>query len=71
MICKKNDNSIFQNNQDAWDITYLAEHEVVRKTESSRFSLKTDVFCVVSFSQNGGVVYHKSGQVKAIHSLTN
>jgi len=22
------DKSIFQNNQDTWDITYLAEHEV-------------------------------------------
>jgi hypothetical protein len=69
MICKKSTNSIFQNNEDTWDISYLAEHEVVCKTESSCFSRKPDVLCVVSFSQNMGVTYHKSGQVKAIHSL--
>jgi hypothetical protein len=47
----KSDNSIFQNNQDTWDKSYLAEHKVLLQNAFTlAATLKTDVLWVLFFS---------------------
>ena len=57
---QKDDDSILENNQYRWEISYLSKHLSYVKTElPSSFSCKIDILWVVPFLQNRGHTYLK------------